>query len=102
VTEKQQKEERLAAWDDYRATREKLLALRARFSRWNRPLGDIYSRLFSNPSNAREDDLQNLPSSDEYAAAVREMRQVQAVFVSLRKQAVDFGFTPEPDETLIS
>lgn len=102
MTEKQQKEERLAAWDDYRATREKLLALRAKISRWNRPLGDIYSRLFSNPGNAREDDFQNFPSSDEYAATVREMRQVQATFVKLRKQAVDFGFTVEPDETLIS
>lgn len=102
MTEKEQKEERLAAWDDFRVTREKLLALRAKISRWNRSLGDIYSRLFSNPGNAREDDFQNLPSADEYAATVRELRQVQATFISLRKQAVAFGFTVEPDENLIS
>jgi len=101
VTESQQKEERLAAWDDYRATREKLLALRSRISRWNRPLGDVYARVFSNPSNAREDDLRNLPTADEYAATVREMRQAHDEFMNLRKQATAFGFAVEPDEMLL-
>lgn len=101
MTEKQQKEERLAAWDDYRASREKLLLLRARISRWNKPLGDIYSRVFSNPNNAREDDLKNLPTSDEYAATVREMQQAQREFMNLRTQATACGFTVEPDEILL-
>jgi hypothetical protein len=102
MTEGQQKEERLAAWDDYRAAREKLLALRARICRWSKPLGDIYSRVFSNPSNAHEDDLSGLPTQEEYAATVREMKQAHREFLNLRKQAVAFGFAVEPDELLIS
>jgi 3-methyladenine DNA glycosylase/8-oxoguanine DNA glycosylase len=101
MTEDQQKEERFAAWDGYRAARATLLAQRARISRWNKPLGDLYSRVFTHPENAREDDFQGFPSSEEYASAVREMRQARTAFLHARKQAMDFDFTVEADEELI-
>ncbi len=101
MTEAQHKEERLAAWDDYSRTREKLLALRSRIARWNQPLGGIYSRVFSHAKNAREDDFKGFPSHEEYMATVQEMKQTQATFSRLRKQAIRFRFAVEPDEDLI-
>lgn len=101
MTEKQQQEERLAAWDDYRAARDKLLALRSKISRWSKPLGDIYSRVFGHPEKAHEDDLKSLPTPDEYAATVREMQQAHTEFMNLRRQAIAFGFAVEPDEMLV-
>jgi hypothetical protein len=102
VTAEQQNQERLAAWDDYCASREKLLALRAKFGRWTRPLGDVYSRVLGHPENACEDDLKSLPTSEEYAAAVREMKQAHSEFLSLYKQAKAFGFPAESDEQLFT
>ena len=52
--------------------------------------------------NALEDDLKSLPTCDEYAATVREMKQAHSEFMNLRKQAAAFGFTVEPDEMLVS
>jgi hypothetical protein len=102
MTNSEQNELRLAAWDEYKATRDRLLSFQRKVADWIKPMGALYDRLFGKSLRARETDLLEFPARDEYAKVVNEMRATHLAYLRLRQEVKDFGFIVEADDALVS
>jgi hypothetical protein len=92
MTDQELNAQRLAAWDNYEAARQRLVALKAQMSEWGMKFSRAASLCRDHPFRIKESELVGLPSSVEITKKCADTREALKEYKKFREQASEFRF----------
>ena len=92
MTDDQKRIARMEVWERYEAAKCDLLAQRARLNGWRLVLGNLALKLEAESFDYIEPDYAKLPTYDDFAKSISELKTARQMFKQASKEAKDNGF----------
>jgi hypothetical protein len=94
--------ERLRAWDRYKEAQRSFLAHKAKVQHLEKPLGLLHHRLRFELYQVVESDFDGIPTREEFAARLAELRSARLELERARKEAQQWGFPLDENDLMYS
>jgi hypothetical protein len=92
--------ERLWAWDRYREAKQNFLAHKAKVQQLEKPLCELHHKLRFELYSLAESDFDGIPTKEEFAVRISDLRSAKTELERARKEATQWGFSVDPDDLM--
>ncbi len=98
MTNEQQDKQRLRAWDDYQEARVELAAQRKRLEAWMACLANVHESLHRNAIAGIEQEFARLPTREEFAKGIEELKIARNRLAQTRDMAERFRWPVDKND----